>query len=645
MRERIRFEQEVAELGGEGPPELKPGISTGKLSVHGASASHPQSVNFNIAKNVMWEVIRILNRQHDEKTADPDRSTTTATWYRGHKDLLREWYLLTYGEPRGAKRERLTGEALSAKLEAALAKTGPVLEVVKARGGKKWTKQLGELFYPRVADLEYEAVETKPKPAPPARIPPVEFPSRPKAVSLEEFFSEAATWESRPIDINLGEGRFSLGSYTTGSVFSASQQDQRVLLWSSGSAVFFMRDGTIFAQNGLSFSQDIIMGAFIVAAQNAAGIAILAKLMVEVALSFTPWGILADGGFALEALTTRGSWKEAALTILPGPAIGLASKTKTVRAAARGVAVAGTVAKEVVKGAVRFIGRGVYRLKGKRLRGLWIVGESAGKNSFRFFDDAGKRWIEVSDATRYIKCSRCQFTRTGRGDAFEGAVDEIMDGLAQSPVYSSRGRVLVNRQLIKDVVEAYGPWGDHVVEMITNTWMSAKRAAVKSVDDTLMVAKSLSAIQDANGYKHAIDIFEDLASSSERTARGTMFELRWSAAHAADIQAIGIPVARKNGWRGKGLDVLKKNGEAVELKNFDFASEFYRLDPGRSVARIVKQVESRLKYKDVTKVTVIFSSEAGKMPAEFGRQLTSAMIDLAKRTGRKSSDITFRFWP
>ena len=597
------------------------------------------SIDLSTAKNVMWEVIRILNRQQDANSADPDRSTTKASWFVDHKNLLRQWHRLVYGEVVGSKRTRPTGDALAAKIEAAMVGTRPLLAVLEARGGKEWKQQLATFVYRPLVDLEYEAVSTKPPPAPPVQVTPVVFTKRPTEVSLEQFFSHVAMWEHRPIDINMGVGRFSVGSATTGDVFTISQQEQRMLLWSNSLHVLFMRDGAIFAQDGLSFSEDVILGAFVLAAQNAAGSAFLAQLMVEVALSFTPWGLLADGVFALKALT-EGDWKGAALTFLPGPSISLASKTR----AARGRPRPGRGRQDlgqVVKGTIRFMGRGAYRLGGKLLRGFWVVGESAGTKSFRFFDDVGKRWIDdIPDGHLYIKCSTCQFTPRGRGDAFEGAVDEIMQDLARSTAYSSHGRALIPRQLVKDVVDAYGPFGDHVVDLITDAWMTAGNR-VKFAEDTLRVAKALSVIKDAKGYQQAIEIFEDLASSSKNAAPGTLFELRWAALHAADIKELAIPVARRNGWWGKGLDVLKKSGEAIELKNFDFTSAFYKSATGLTVERIMKQVKSRLHYPDVKRVTVIFSSEAGIMPTALRQQLTTAMKELSRTSGKPC---TFGFW-
>ena len=97
--------------------------------------------------------------------------------------------------------------------------------------------------------------------------------------------------------------------------------------------------------------------------------------------------------------------------------------------------------------------------------------------------------------------------------------------------------------------------------------------------------------------------------------------------------------------------MLKKGGEAVELKNFDFTRQIYTDNPDRAVARILKQVESRAKLPGVNKVTVMFSSQAGKMPAEFARLLEGelAVVEALLRSKGvklgKSPALTFDFWP
>ncbi len=628
--DRIHFTEPVIELIRKQSGQA-PGVVTTALDT---------KPDFETAKNVMWEIIRIVNRQKSAKDSDPDQSSVKDAWFVQNKAVLREWYQLTFGD----SKSMLKGEALFTKLTSAMKLTQPLIDVLEAKGGKEWKKQLGSFLYSKVADIEYLAAETAPKPPNPFKPKAPEFGKIPTPVTLDQCFSYAAIWPAEPVLISRGEGGFSLGTANVGATFSASNQDHRVLVWCRGGALMFMRDGVIYSQSVQSFSEDIIMGAFVIGAQNAVGSAIMAQLMVEISLSFTPWGAVADGVFALKALTEH-DWKGAALQMLPG-GLGLLGKVRPVRSAMRAAAnvtrAAAAISARLAKGAVRFIGRGAYRLKDKLLRGIWVIGEggaAAEKNTFRFYDEVADVWHEVphTEGTQYFKCSTCKFTPRGNAEAVKAAADEIAQDLLKSPAYASRGKLLVNRKLIEDVVEAYGSWGDHVVELINNTWSSAPNAA-KLFDETLQIAKDLS------GIKGAVDIFEDLASSSVNTARGTIYELRWATAHLKELEALGIPVVKKN-WIGKGLDVLKKSGEAVELKNFNFTSELYKIVPERSVERVLKQVKSRMKYKGVNKVTVVFSSEAGKMPTEFAKLLTDGMVALEKANKLKPGTLTFAFWP
>ena len=107
-------------------------------------------------------------------------------------------------------------------------------------------------------------------------------------MTIEEFFSVAATQNSQPVEIIRGEEGYSLGTAKAGEVFSASQEEDRLLLWSNGFGVFFMVEGQIYKQQARWFSEDVILGAFIKGAQSAIGSMIISQLMVEIALSFTP---------------------------------------------------------------------------------------------------------------------------------------------------------------------------------------------------------------------------------------------------------------------------------------------------------------------------------------------------------------------
>jgi hypothetical protein len=655
MRERLTYEREITLLmpAQYGAPAY--------LAMPGGHAAWPRNgrleSEFRVfegkdtadsatttASNLLWEIIRIINRQHDVNAADPDKARNPPEWYRENASLLKEWFVITYGEASGSSRKPLVGPALQTRIDAAFAKTQPHLNLLrKGSGRKKWVDQLAQFFFPKVAEFEEQAVLTGPADARAGSVF-VGFPERPaQEVSLAQFFSVVALRQSKPIEIQRGYGGYSLGTAKVGDRFSTSQAEQRVLLWSDGGqAVFFMRDGKIFAQSGKGFSEDVILGAFVLGAQNAAGSAMLAQLMIEIGLSFTPWGVVWDGVSALKA-ATEGDWKGAALAILPGPALNLASKTRAFRAVARGASVAANLAAQLAKGTARFVGRGGYLMKNKLLRGIWVVGKD---ESYRFFDEVANQWHDVKAAAGkdYIKCSFCTYTARGKSAALISDVDRIFDDLARSPVYASRGRVLIPRKAVKDVLEAYGDWGDHVVDCILGTWSSGPNA-VKLAEDTLALAKDLSRIKGGRGYQDAIDIFEDLASSSHYTARGTMFELQWAAKNANDVAAMGLPSYRK-GWIGvgKGLDILKKNRLAVELKNFDFTSQFYKADPGRATARIVKQAKSRLTFKNpqVTGVTFIFNSQGAVMPAAFRSELDTALKALSKAEGRP---VTYGFWP
>jgi hypothetical protein len=533
--------------------------------------------------------------------------------------------------------------------------------VLKKSGGEKWASHLRQYFYPQVVEFEFEAIRTGPVTRIRPTVPPVRYPDHPPLpVSLEQFFNTAILAPSEPIPLQEKYGGIQVGSVISGQVYKASNQDVRLVLHTRPVGVFFLRDGAIYAQSASGFAHDIIYGAFVVAGQNALGSAILGEMMIDIALSFTPWGAVWDVISAIKALT-EGDWKGAALAALPGPAFALASKSRAFRAVGRGAVIAAKYGKKIFAAGVKFIARGAYVINGKLRRGVWLVADAAGTSgaySYRFLDEVAETIHDVpaAKATDFIICSQCRLPPKALVLARHAEVQDIMEDLIQSPVYASRGKVLVDRKLIDEVVEAYGLEGGDVVRNILTAFESVKPkagiSAVTSVNDTLELAKTLSRIKSGHPrapsravYQDAIDIFADLAAHPF-TARGAMFELEWAAKHVDDIAAMGVPIYQK-GWRGvgKGLDVMKKNGVAVELKNYDFTSQFYRDDPSRSVQRIIKQAKSRLAYKNppMTKVTFVFDSRT-PMPSAFRRELQHAIKDLEKQIKRKGV-VDFEFWP
>ena len=595
----------------------------------------PTKAELDTAGQVVWEIIRIVNRQYSVQDADPDRWKNTQPWFPRYKPLLKEWFLLTYGVEIPKGRKRLQGKDLRDRLEAAFQKTQPLLDVLHQSGGAQWTKQLRKFFYPRVADLDLEVAKTMPRPV---IIVPFEFTERPKPVTEDIYLHVTARQKSRPFLLQRGIGGFGLGEAKAGMVFSTSQQDSREVLWSNGFGVFYAQDGVIYAQLAQGFSEDIIMRAFTIAGQNAAGSAIMAQIMVETALSFTPWGFVADGVFALRALT-EGDWKGAGLQLLPGlggKGLGILSKTRAGKRVVRFAKATAAITANFLKGTVRFFARGAYKFRGKWIRGVWAVEETAGKQTYRFFDEAEQVWREAADGPTYIKCSWCKYTGTGQAAALQGAVDEIVEDLLHSPVYSTSGKLLVNPDLIRDVLKAYGPQGDHVVEMIVQTWERVpKKEAVQLFEDTMRIAKTLSPLRGA------VEVFEDLASSSVNTARGTMYELQWMERHVNQIRELGVPVARGN-WVGKGVDVVLKNNEHIELKSFQWFKEVYQKNPERAMSGLVRQVLSRLEYPDVVRVTVVFDSSY-KMPAAFQQALQD--IKAAIQEFNPRAEVNFVTWP
>ena len=141
----------------------------------------------------------------------------------------------------------------------------------------------------------------------------------------------------------------------------------------------------------------------------------------------------------------------------PAPAV----KTRFAKATA-------TITANFLKDTVRFFCRGAYKFRDKWIRGVWAVEETAGKQTYRFFDEAEQVWGEAADGPAYIKCSWCKYTGTGEAAALQAAVDEIVEDLLPSAAYASGGKLLVDPTLIRDVLKAYGAWGDHVVEMIAS---------------------------------------------------------------------------------------------------------------------------------------------------------------------------------
>jgi len=650
MRERLAFENELS--------RLEPDPCQQTLRALAPALSVPvrigQPAELANARSVMWQLIAILGKTQSAREANPDNWAKPPPWFKVYRPLLKQWYLVAYGDPvKGSGRQQARGKALNDKINAAFARTRPILELLKKHGGKAWEELLRTCFYPKVAELDQLAAESGPRIRRSAAYPAVDIPNKPaKEVSHAEFMSIATRpAEAQPLQRGMGGTQF--GMYKPGSAFSLAGGERRVVLWTGGDVVFFLKNGKIYAQRGPGFSDDVLMGAFIKGFEDAAGAVMLAELMIDIGLSFTPWGVLWDGVSALRDIS-KGDWVGAAATLLPGAALKSATTVKAVKRTAKGGSITKPLAKEIAglrtkPGSSFYAGRGGYEAKDGWHRGTWMIeqpGAAGGQKKYHFFDESDETLIELKEAQArdYVTCSRCTYSTRGLKGVLYTEVDRQLTKISRRKSYSSNRRPLIRRQVVNDLVLAYGTDAEHIIDDILESWDKATDAA-RHAEDTMIVATQLSKIKGKFGYQDAADIFSDLAINSTTTVRGAQFELEWAAKHLDEVEAMGVPTFLPH-WRGvgKGLDTLKKNGVAVELKNFDFTKAIYEMDPGRAAAGIKRQARSRLLWKDppITGVTFVFNSRAGAIPAPFEAELDKVAKALAKEF---KQPVRFEFWP
>ena len=666
--ERLGFEREMSDLGLTGPPsrefdqsqqvQLEDDQCQAALKTLAPKLSPPikpgQPAELANARSVMMQIISYLRRVQPAAAADPDKWAKPPPWHSVYAPLLKDWFLICYGTPgSGSARNFARGKALQARLDAAFARTEPTLDLLKKHGGTAWQELLRPCFYDNLAELEQLAAETGPKMLRSTAPPSLIIPHKPALpVSYAEFMSHV-TRPATSGPLQRGEGGTQFGSYKPGMAFALPGDRQRVVLWSGGDVVFFLDGAQIYAQRGPGFSDEVLLGSVIKGFENAAGAVMLAELMIDVGLSFTPWGQLWDAVSALRDIS-QGDWVGAAATLLPGGAQKAATSVRAVRQVPKGGALTKPLAREVASlrvkpGSSFHVGGGGFEIggEGKWREGTWMVEQSAGKKKYRFFDEANQKLIEVDEsiAQKYLQCSNCTYSARGKKGVLYTKVDREMAKIARRPRFRSpNNRPMIRRQVVQDLVLAYGSDARHVVDDILSTWESAVDGA-RHAEDTMIVATQLSKIKGIYGYQDAADIFGDLAINSVTTMRGAMFELEWAAKHVDEVEAMGVPIFKKN-WKvaGKGLDVLKKNMEAVELKNFDFTKSIYSAHPARAAASIKRQAISRLRWKkpQIKAMTFIFDSRAGPMPAAFKAELDKIQKSLAKKY---KQPVRFEFWP
>lgn len=119
------------------------------------------------------------------------------------------------------------------------------------------------------------------------------------------------------------------------------------------------------------------------------------------------------------------------------------------------------------------------------------------------------------------------------------------------------------------------------------------------------------------------------------TQQGTEFELDWIAAHTDQVQSVGLETADRIKSDGRvhglkqGVDVLLKDGTAVELKCYDFSRPSYQ--KGAGVEGPLRQLERDISRQGFSRVKLVFDTSFGNMPEAFRRRLDAGIVDLRAR--------------
>ena len=392
--------------------------ATGTLLLRKPHAKHASDkVDLKTAETVMSWILRIINELYAD---DPSKLPAEAVPSR-YKELLSLWHELTYG--------KLEGEEFLSRYARASALTEPLYLAVVRGGGGQWRQLLSERWFDKHGEFERRKDEQTHILALLKDADPLFWLHyEPTPVSLGEFLETATRQNSREVPLQR-PGGLQVGTAKAGITYYASQQEPRLLLWACPSGVFFSIGDQIYMQSLDGFSEDIIIGAVIKAAQDVAPFVELMTVVVDIAISLTPVGALYDLTMASKA-AAEGNWKEAALNLLPHVPLGrLAKLTRVGRIAFRAGSKGVEAIERAVAGAATFAGRGLRKIAGKLKRGLWIVTEGAsemgGKKAYYFLDEAEQVWKAVpeEEAAAFIHCSHCELTSAGKGEA--GAAGEV----------------------------------------------------------------------------------------------------------------------------------------------------------------------------------------------------------------------------
>lgn len=139
---------------------------------------------------------------------------------------------------------------------------------------------------------------------------------------------------------------------------------------------------------------------------------------------------------------------------------------------------------------------------------------------------------------------------------------------------------------------------------------------------------------------------DDFASAKQQ---GAGFELDWIAAHANEVQSVGLVDAEVSGDTVRnikeGIDVQIKDGSFVELKSYDFSRPYYQ--DGSGVEGVIKQLRKDVTDRQAHNVTVIFDTSLSEMPPAFKWNLDNRVKQLEKDLKKQgiTATINWNTWP
>ncbi len=421
-----------------------------------------RTIDSKTARLVMQRIVAIVSKLEQTDPAEMRADDKSLSEYR---DLLSLWFKLANG--------KLEGEAFASAFERADAETTPILETSLRGADTSWQKVVWDRWLPDFYELESSADSEKRIAKRVETTTSFTHASSKEPISFDEFLRVASANNTRSPVLQRGSSGIKVGRAVAGFTYYASQNEPRLVLWASSDGVFFLFDDQIYKQSIAGFSDDIILGALIKAAQDVAPFVNLITAVVDIALSLMPVGAVYDLTMAGKAIA-EGNWGDAALELLPGPALNkatkLAKETRIGSAAFRGGAKGAKFLGKAISGTASFVGKGIGKVKEKLTPGLWLVaegaGEAGGKKAYYFLDEAEDVWRAVpeEEAWEFIKCSKCQLTPDGKelGAGAEAKSAEVLEEFGEA---GKKGTRKTEEELIElgGYQHAFeGPLGDIV---------------------------------------------------------------------------------------------------------------------------------------------------------------------------------------